>query len=354
MKCSSTAGRDDDSAFDLTGKTALVTGAAAVSGRPRVALARAGAEVIGASASLSRRRVATRFRSGAFRLPLRLRRPRGRATRSSSSLPAIDILVLNAGTIERRPAVEHGDDIWDRVLEVNLTAPFILARELGRRMVERGSGKIVFVASLLSFQGGVTVPGYAASKGGIAQLTKALANEWAPTGVNVNAIAPGYIATDNTRRFATTRRARADPRAHPRRPLGDAGGPCRRVRLPRFAARPTTCTAPCSRSTAAGSHDERGRPVLRADRACAHARRRRCGARLRAILAGGLTVGRDHLSYRRRRRGDPPRFAIEGLVVGAGTVLRSSSRAALDAGAQFAVAPSTNEEVVAGRAVRRA
>ena len=90
--------------------------------------------------------------------------------------------MLNAGTIERKPAVEHGDELWDRVLEVNLTAPFVLARELGRRMVERGSGKIIFVASLLSFQGGITVPGYAASKGGIAQLTKALANEWAAHG----------------------------------------------------------------------------------------------------------------------------------------------------------------------------
>ena len=84
------------------------------------------------------------------------------------------------------------------MLEVNLTAQFVLAREIGRRMVEQGSGKIVFVASMLSFQGGVTVPGYAASKGGVAQLTKALANEWAPHGVNVNAVAPGYIATDNT------------------------------------------------------------------------------------------------------------------------------------------------------------
>jgi len=116
----------------------------------------------------------------------------------AGQLPELDILVLNAGTIERRPAAEHGDDLWDRVLEVNLTAPFVLAREIGRRMVERGSGKIIFVASMLSFQGGVNVPGYTASKGGIAQLTKALANEWAPHGVNVNAIAPGYIATDNT------------------------------------------------------------------------------------------------------------------------------------------------------------
>lgn len=121
------------------------------------------------------------------------------AAQLSSEAPRLDVLVLNAGTIERRPAVEHGDDLWDRVLEVNLTAPFVLARELGRRMVAEGRGKIVFVASMLSFQGGVTVPSYAASKGGIAQLTKALANEWATRGVNVNAVAPGYIATDNTR-----------------------------------------------------------------------------------------------------------------------------------------------------------
>ena len=116
-----------------------------------------------------------------------------------SDVPRFDILILAAGTIERAPAIDHADDLWDRVIDVNLTAPFVLARELGRRMVGEGSGKIVFVASMLSFQGGVTVPGYAASKGGIAQLAKALANEWAPFGVNVNAVAPGYIATDNTR-----------------------------------------------------------------------------------------------------------------------------------------------------------
>ena len=177
--------------FALTGKTALVTGARRGIGNAAArALAGAGAEVIGASASAQTDDEFPSFscdfgdRSAVYALVERL--------------PSIDILVLNAGTIERKPAIEHGDEIWDRVLEVNLTAPFILARELGRRMVERGSGKIVFVASLLSFQGGVTVPGYAASKGGIAQLTKALANEWAGKGVNVNAIAPGYIATDNT------------------------------------------------------------------------------------------------------------------------------------------------------------
>ena len=151
-------------------------------------------------------------------------------------LPPIDILVLNAGTIERKPAAEHGDEIWDRVLEVNLTAPFVLARELGRPMVERGSGKIVFVASLLAFQGGINVPGYAASKGGIAQLTKALANEWASKGVNVNAIAPGYIATDNTEALRQDEtRSRQILERIPAGRWGDAGGSRRSVRLPRFA-----------------------------------------------------------------------------------------------------------------------
>jgi 2-dehydro-3-deoxy-D-gluconate 5-dehydrogenase len=110
----------------------------------------------------------------------------------------IDVLVNNAGTIHRNPAVEHSDEAWDQVLEVNLTAPFRLARTVGADMVHRGNGKIIFTASLLSFQGGITVPGYTASKHAIAGVTKALANEWAPYGVNVNAIAPGYIATDNT------------------------------------------------------------------------------------------------------------------------------------------------------------
>jgi 2-deoxy-D-gluconate 3-dehydrogenase len=110
----------------------------------------------------------------------------------------IDILVNNAGTILRKPAAEHPDEYWDRVIDINLNSQFILAREFGRDMVERGWGKIVFTCSLLTFQGGITVPGYAASKGGVGQLVKALANEWASKGVNVNGIAPGYISTDNT------------------------------------------------------------------------------------------------------------------------------------------------------------
>jgi 2-deoxy-D-gluconate 3-dehydrogenase len=111
----------------------------------------------------------------------------------------IDILVNNAGTIKRNPAAEHSDEYWDEVIEVNLNAQFILAREFGKDMIERGYGKIIFTASLLTFFGGITVPGYAASKGGIGQLTKALSNEWSKHGVNVNAIAPGYIETDNTK-----------------------------------------------------------------------------------------------------------------------------------------------------------
>lgn len=111
----------------------------------------------------------------------------------------VDILVNNAGTILRKPISKHPDKYWDKVIEVNLNAQFILTREFGKEMAERGYGKIVFIASLLSFQGGITVPGYAASKGGVKQLTMAFANEWASKGVTVNAIAPGYIATANTK-----------------------------------------------------------------------------------------------------------------------------------------------------------
>ena len=126
-------------------------------------------------------------------------------TQVKRDFPVIDILVNNAGTIKRQPAAEHPDEYWDQILETNLSAQFILSREIGRDMVARQSGKIVFTASLLTFQGGINVPGYSASKGGVGQLVKALANEWAGRGVNVNGIAPGYIATDNTEAL------RADP-----------------------------------------------------------------------------------------------------------------------------------------------
>lgn len=116
----------------------------------------------------------------------------------ATRLRDVDILVLNAGTIRRGPAAGHGDEDWDHVLAVNLDAPFRLAREVGHAMIGRGRGKIIFTSSVLGFQGGVNVPGYAASKHAIIGLTRALANEWAPHGVNVNAIAPGYVHTDNT------------------------------------------------------------------------------------------------------------------------------------------------------------
>lgn len=191
---------------DLSGRTALVTGCRRGIGRAvAVALARAGADVVGVSASLAPTdEVAVEVEAlgrsfAAYACDLADRQAvHELAETVAADVPRLDVIVLNAGTIERRPAVDHGDELWDRVLDVNLTAPFVLARELGRRMVAQGAGKIVFVASMLSFQGGLTVPGYAASKGGIAQLTKALANEWAVRGVNVNAVAPGYIATDNT------------------------------------------------------------------------------------------------------------------------------------------------------------
>ena len=137
--------------------------------------------------------------------------------------PVVDILVSNAGTIERTPAAEHTDEQWYRVIEINLNQHFIMAREFGKEMIDRGWGKIVLTASLLSFQGGITVPGYSAAKGGIAQLTKALANEWASKGVNVNAIAPGYMVTDLA--SALYRDPVRGPAITARIPAGDWGSP---------------------------------------------------------------------------------------------------------------------------------
>ena len=111
---------------------------------------------------------------------------------------SIDILVNNAGTIRRAPAAEHSPEFWSAVIETNLNSVFRLSQYAGRKMLAQGSGKIINIASMLTFQGGILVPSYAAAKGAVGQLTKALANEWADKGVNVNAIAPGYMATDNT------------------------------------------------------------------------------------------------------------------------------------------------------------
>lgn len=193
--------------FDLSGKTALVTGAKRGIGfAMAVGLAEAGADIIGVSASLEKsgsaiEKAVTALgrKFYAYQCDFSDRESLYafiQQVKASQGTP--DILVNNAGTILREPAATHSDDYWDKVIEVNQSAQFILAREFGRDMIERGSGKVIFTASLLTFQGGITVPGYAASKGAIGQLTMALSNEWAGKGVQVNAIAPGYIATDNT------------------------------------------------------------------------------------------------------------------------------------------------------------
>ncbi|WP_199240675.1 SDR family oxidoreductase [Tamlana fucoidanivorans] len=193
--------------FSLEGKTALVTGCKRGIGKAMaVGLAEAGANIIGVSASLEKTGSdvekavqATGKAFTAYQCDFSDRKSLyAFIAEVKKNHPQIDILVNNAGTILRTPAAEHPDDMWDKVIEVNQNAQFILTREFGRDMVARGSGKVIFTASLLTFQGGITVPGYAASKGAIGQLTMAFANEWAGKGVNVNAIAPGYISTDNT------------------------------------------------------------------------------------------------------------------------------------------------------------
>ncbi|GAB3867083.1 2-dehydro-3-deoxy-D-gluconate 5-dehydrogenase KduD [Hymenobacter segetis] len=196
-----------NSAFSLTGKTALVTGCNKGIGQAMaLGLAEAGADIIGVSATLAAdggdtgRQVRALGRDfHAYQADFSQRAATDVfITQVQRDFPRIDILVNNAGTIRRAPAVEHSDQDWDDVLAINLDAPFRLARAIGGQMLRQGSGKIIFTASLLTFQGGINVPGYAASKGALGSLVKALANEWAGRGVNVNAIAPGYIATDNT------------------------------------------------------------------------------------------------------------------------------------------------------------
>lgn len=204
--------------FDLSGKSALVTGCRRGIGRAiALGLANAGADIIGVSAGLEGDSEVGRQVAAAGRRFTAYRCDFSDRTATLSFVEqldrdghVIDILVNNAGTIRRAPAAEHSDEAWDHVIEVDLSAPFVLSREIGKHMISRGGGKIIFVASVLSFQGGINVPGYAAAKGGVAQLTRALANEWAAKGVNVNAVAPGYIATDNTAKLQADEKRTAE------------------------------------------------------------------------------------------------------------------------------------------------
>lgn len=191
--------------FDLTGSTALVTGVSRGLGLAMAsALAAAGADIIGVSATLptegseAERIVTGLGRSFEGRAVDFADRAGVVALGEEMAERAPEILVNNAGTIARQPAADHDLDLWDTVLQVDLSSQFVLTQLVARPMLERGRGKVIFTASLLSFQGGINVPGYTAAKSGIAGLTRALSNEWSSRGVTVNAIAPGYFATDNT------------------------------------------------------------------------------------------------------------------------------------------------------------
>jgi 2-deoxy-D-gluconate 3-dehydrogenase len=192
--------------FTLHGQKALVTGCSRGIGQAMaVALAEAGADVIGVSHSMQPNSTTQQLVEATGRQFYPYAADLGDRNALYAFIEKvkaehleIDILVNNAGTILRNPVAEHNDDYWDKVLSINLDAQFILTREIGKKMLERGKGKVVFTCSLLSFQGGINVPGYAASKGALASLVKAFANEWASKGINVNGIAPGYISTDNT------------------------------------------------------------------------------------------------------------------------------------------------------------
>jgi 2-dehydro-3-deoxy-D-gluconate 5-dehydrogenase len=192
-------------AFDLTGRVALVTGASRGLGAAIArAIAAAGADV--ALHASARESSATMAAIGNSVRAISLIADLGDRAQTDTLVPrtieqlgGLDILVNNAGIIRRADADQYSDDDWDAVIEIDLSSTFRLARAAGRHMLAKGRGKIINVSSLLAFQGGIRVPGYAAAKGGVAQLTKALANEWAGRGVNVNGIAPGYMRTDNTR-----------------------------------------------------------------------------------------------------------------------------------------------------------
>ena len=197
----------------LAGKIAVVTGANRGIGHAiALALAEAGADIAGTSRQMSDdesiakevRALGQKFFPFACDMKNRAEST-ALAKKVLTEVGQVDILVNNAGTIRRENIADYSLADWDEVVEVNLTAPFILTQDFGKPMLERGAGKVIFISSLLSYQGGIRVPAYTASKSGIAGLVKAFANEWAGKGVNVNAVAPGYIVTDNTEAL------RADP-----------------------------------------------------------------------------------------------------------------------------------------------
>lgn len=192
-------------AYDLTGKAAIVTGACKGLGRGMaIGLAEAGADLVlvdreeaketaGVIGALGRRTlVITADLMSIDRIPSIVQQ-------TIQTFGKVDILVNNAGTIRRAPAIEYSEKDWDDIMAVNAKTVFFFSQAVARDMMKRKSGKIINIASLLSFQGGILVPAYSASKGAVAQVTKALANEWAANGININAIAPGYMATDNTK-----------------------------------------------------------------------------------------------------------------------------------------------------------
>jgi len=217
--------------FRLDGKVALVTGVGRGLGQAMaVGLAEAGADVAGLYRTNYEDTQAEIEALGRRFLPVAcdlqeapVAMLQAAVARVVDDLGGLDILVNNAGIIRRGAAIEFGEQDWDDVIQVNLKALFFLSQAAARVMAERGGGKIIHIASMLSFQGGIRIPSYTAAKSGVAGLTRALANEWASLGVNVNAIAPGYMTTDNTAPL------RADPERNPaivaRIPAGDWGAP---------------------------------------------------------------------------------------------------------------------------------
>jgi 2-deoxy-D-gluconate 3-dehydrogenase len=217
------------SPFSLVGRTALVTGANTGLGQAiAIALAGAGADIVAVGRTKPSETMQAVLRTGRRFFPVQAdladtKRISTMVGEALTQCPRIDILVNNAGIIRRSDAVDFTEADWDAVMDVNLKSTFFLTQMLGRRMIEAGYGKVINIASMLSFQGGIRVASYTASKSAIAGLTRLLANEWAGKGVNVNAIAPGYLATNNTKSLRADDRRNQDILA--RIPAGRWGEP---------------------------------------------------------------------------------------------------------------------------------